>query len=238
MKITLLIPMYNEEKIIKSTVSEVTSYMEKTFADEYEILFVNDGSEDSCAAEVLACRDPHVRLVSYGQNMGKGHAIRTGVEVARGDVIFFTDCDLAYGCDVIKQFYDVLAREDGPDVAVGSRSKHPDGYRGYTFLRKLVSRVYLWVLRLFGGLKLSDSQCGCKGFRKRAAKRIFSYCEVDRFAFDLEAILIAEKMGATFEEIPVVIERHGESKVRVVRDTFRMLRDLRRMKKRIKSMDI
>ncbi len=238
MKITLLIPMYNEEKIVKDTLDEVTAYMKETFGEDYEILFVNDGSGDSCAAIVSECRDPSVRLVSYGQNKGKGHAIRTGVEVAHGDVIFFTDCDLAYGCDVIKEFYDVLAAEGGPDVAVGSRPKHPEGYAGYTFLRRLVSRAYLLVLRLFGGLKLSDSQCGCKGFRKDIAKRIFSYCEIDRFAFDFEAILIAQKMGATFREIPVTVKRHGESKVHVVKDTIRMLRDLKKMKKRIKSLDI
>lgn len=238
MKITLLIPMYNEEKIVKGTLDEVTAYMKETFGEDYEILFVNDGSGDSCAAIVSECRDPSVRLVSYGQNRGKGHAIRTGVEVARGDVIFFTDCDLAYGCEVIKEFYDVLADEKGPDVAVGSRPKHPEGYAGYTFLRRLVSRAYLLVLRLFGGLKLSDSQCGCKGFRRDIAKRVFSYCEIDRFAFDFEAILIAQRMGATFREIPVTVKRHGESKVHIVKDTLRMLRDLRKMKKRIKSLNI
>lgn len=238
MKITLLIPMYNEEKIVKDTLAEVTAYMKETFSEDYEILFVNDGSVDSCAALVSECNDPSVRLVSYEQNRGKGHAIRTGVEAACGDVIFFTDCDLAYGCDVIREFYDVLAAEGGPDVAVGSRPKHPEGYAGYTFLRRLVSRAYLLVLRLFGGLKLSDSQCGCKGFRKETAKRIFSHCEIDRFAFDFEAILIAQRMGATFREIPVTVKRHGESKVHIVKDTIRMLRDLRTMKKRIKSLDI
>ena len=238
MKITLLIPMYNEERIIKDTLAEVSAYMKETFLDDYEILFVNDGSRDASAAEVSAFSDPHVRLVSYDENRGKGYAIRTGVGEARGDVIFFTDCDLAYGCEVIREFYEVLAAEGGPDLAVGSRPKHPEGYAGYTPLRRLVSRAYLLVLRLFGGLKLSDSQCGCKGFRGDVAKRIFSYCEIDRFAFDFEAILLAQRIGARFEEIPVTVKRHGESKVHIVRDTVRMLKDLRKMKKRIKSLDI
>ncbi|MBO7293553.1 MAG: glycosyltransferase, partial [Clostridia bacterium] len=182
--------------------------------------------------------DGAVRLVTYPENRGKGYAIRRGVEEARGEVIFFTDCDLAYGCRVIPEFYEILAAADAPDVAVGSRDLHPEGYDGYTLLRKLVSRAYLFVLRLFGGLRLSDSQCGCKGFRADTGKRIFSYCEVDRFAFDLEAILIGQKMGATFCEVPVKVLRHGESKVRIVRDTLRMLRDLRKMKKRIKGLNL
>ena len=238
MKITLLIPMYNEADIVAATLDEVTAYMKNTFVEDYEILFVNDGSRDNCAEIVKNYPDPAVRLCSYEENRGKGHAIRTGVSEARGDVIFFTDCDLAYGCDVIKTFYDALSAEGAPDVAVGSRSKHPEGYAGYSFLRKIVSKAYLSVLRIFGGLSLSDSQCGCKGFRKEPAKKIFSHCEVDRFAFDFEAILIGQHFGMNFGEIPVKVERHGKSSVHILRDTFKMLSDLRKMKKRIKKIEV
>jgi dolichyl-phosphate beta-glucosyltransferase len=238
MKLTLLIPMYNERAIIEKTLGEISSYMRKTFREDYEILFVNDGSHDGCEEVVAAFPDEAVRLVSYPENRGKGYAIRRGVMEARGEVILFTDCDLAYGCEVLFEFYGILSAEGAPEIAVGSRALHPEGYAGYTLLRKIVSRAYLSVLRLFGGLRLSDSQCGCKGFRADTAKRIFSYCEIDRFAFDFEAILIGQRMGATFREVPVKVLRHGESKVRIVRDTLRMLGDLRRMKKRIKKLDI
>ena len=238
MKITLLIPMYNEEKIIDATLLEVSSYMKETFRDGYEILFVNDGSRDGCASHVEGFPDPCVRLVSYEENRGKGYAIRRGVMEARGDVIIFTDCDLAYGTGVILPFYEVLSAEGGADVAVGSRAKHPDGYRGYSFLRRLVSRAYLFVLRFFGGLKLSDSQCGCKGFRKEMGKRIFSFCEVDRFAFDLEVLMIGKKLGCKIAEMPVKIINHRESTVNLVKDAMRMIRDVQQMKKRIKHQEI
>ena len=238
MKLSLLIPVYNEEDILAATLREVSDYMQAVFSDDGEVIFINDGSKDASAKILEECTLPCVRFVSYPENRGKGYAIRRGVEEAKGDVILFTDCDLAYGTSVIKTFYDVLSAEGAPDIAVGSRAKHPDGYASYTLKRKIVSRAYLLVLRLFGGLTLSDSQCGCKGFRSSAAKKIFSLCEVDRFAFDFEAILIAQKMGATFSEIPVTVKRHGESKVHIVKDTLRMLRDLRKMKKRIKSLDI
>ena len=230
--------MYNERNIIEDTLSRITVYMKETFREDYEILFVNDGSQDGCGEIVSAFPDDAVRLVSYPENRGKGYAIRRGVREARGEVIFFTDCDLAYGTSVISEFYGILSGEGAPDVAVGSRDLHPEGYAGYTPLRRLASRAYLFVLRLFGGLRLSDSQCGCKGFRADAAGRIFSFCEIDRFAFDFEAILIGQKLGASFREVPVKVLCHGESKVRIVRDTLRMLRDLRKMKKRIKKLDI
>lgn len=236
-KITLLLPMYNESNIIKDTLTTVSAYMKKEFSDGYEILVVNDGSRDGCADTVRGFPDPCVRLISYEENRGKGYAIRCGVKEALGEVIMFTDCDLAYGTEVIREFYDALG-ESGAGVAVGSRPKHKDGYAGYTPMRKLVSRTYLWVLRLFGGLHLSDSQCGCKAFTARAAKEIFSRCEVDRFAFDMEAIMLAERLGISFIEIPVTVKNHGESKVSVLRDTPKMLRDLLKMKRRIRRMNI
>ena len=237
MKLTLIIPMYNEESIVESTLREVGSYMKETFLEDYEILCVNDGSRDRTAAIVRECADPAVRLVSYEENRGKGYAVRRGALEATGDVVLFTDCDLAYGTGVIKTFYDVLSPGGAPDVAVGSRVLHKNGYGEYSLARRIVSRTYILVLRLLGGLRLSDSQCGCKGFCNAAAKRIFSAAEVDRFAFDFEAILLAEHFGYTLCEVPVAVERHGKSSVRVVRDTLRMLRDLRRMKKRIKHLE-
>ena len=91
---------------------------------------------------------------------------------------------------------------------------------------------------LFGGFKLSDFQCGCKAFTKEAAKKIFSLCEIDGFAFDLEALMLAEKSGYKIVEIPVKIINHRESKVNIVKDTLRMLSDLRKIKKRIRKLDI
>lgn len=236
MKLSLLIPVYNEEDILSSTIAEIRDYMKKTFVSEYEVIFINDGSSDR-SEEILSslCKE-EIRFISYKENKGKGYAIRQGALAAEGDVVLFTDCDLAYGTDVIKAFYDVLSAEDAPDIAVGSRTKHKDGYASYSLKRKIVSRAYLVVLRVFGGLPLSDSQCGCKGFRLEAARRIFKNAEIDRFAFDFEAILLGLHFGMSFKEIPVAVERHGKSSVRVLRDTFRMLGDLRRMKKRIKRI--
>jgi dolichyl-phosphate beta-glucosyltransferase len=94
------------------------------------------------------------------------------------------------------------------------------------------------ILAGFGKYRLSDSQCGFKGFRRYAAKKIFENCEVDRFAFDLEAIMIGGKLGYKFAQMPVKIINHRESKVNVFKDALRMLGDVRKMKKRIKKLEI
>lgn len=240
MKLSLVIPMYNEKSIIEETAKTLSAYMETNF-DSYEILFSNDGSSDGCDQLVRALGLPNVRVVGYEQNRGKGYAVRHGILQAVGDWIMFTDADLAYGTDVIKRFAEcaeTVAREKDAALIIGSRNLGKDGYEGYTPIRKLMSKIYIRVLCLAGGFRLSDSQCGCKAFRGDAARDIFNRCEVNGFAFDFEAILWANKLSYSIEELPVKVINHRESKVRIVRDTIRMLRDLRQMRKRIKNTPV
>ena len=231
--ITLVIPMYNESSIIAETAKTVSEYMQNTF-ESYEILFSNDGSKDDSAKIVSDLNLPNVRVVGYEQNHGKGRAIRTGMLEAKGEIVMFTDADLAYGTDVIKRVYDTLNEADA-NMLIGSRNLSKDGYEGYTAMRKLMSKVYIKVLCIAGGFKLSDSQCGCKAYKGEAVKKIFERCKVDGFAFDFESILWAQKFGYKIVEMPVKIVNHRESKVNAIRDTFKMLGDLRKMKKRIKK---
>lgn len=237
MKFSLCIPMYNENSIIADTARTLSAYMEAHF-DHYEILFSSDGSTDGCDETVRALGLPNVRVVGYEKNRGKGCAVRTAFLEAEGDVIMFTDADLAYGTDVIARVRDTFLENPDAELVIGSRNLHKDGYAGYTLLRKVMSKAYIKVLCFAGGFRLSDSQCGCKAFRRDAARAIFSRCEVDGFAFDFEAILWAVKRGYRIVEMPVKVQNHRESKIRVIRDTLRMLRDLRKMKKRIKKAEL
>ena len=237
MKISVCIPMYNEIRVIEETARRLSSYMDSNFED-YEILFCSDGSTDGCDEAVKALQLPHVRVTGYAQNRGKGYAVRTAMLEATGDIRMFTDADLAYGTDVIGQVAAAFAENPDAQLVIGSRNLQKDGYEGYTLMRRVASKIYIRVLCMAGGFRLSDSQCGCKAFTAKAAQTLFPRCEVNGFAFDFEAILWAVKYRFPIKEIPVRVINHGESKVRVVRDTFRMLRDLRKMKKRIKKAKI
>ena len=233
-KISLCIPMYNESSIIADTAKTLHEYMSATF-ENYEIIFSNDGSKDGCDKIVEEMNLPNVRVVGYPDNKGKGCAVRTALLAAEGDIVMFTDADLAYGCDVIKQVYDEFAANPSADMVIGSRNLHKDGYEGYTFIRKLASKIYIKVLCLVGGFKLSDSQCGCKAFTRETVWEIFPRCEVNGFAFDFEALLWANKLKLPIREFPAKVINHGESKVRLLRDTAKMLRDLMRMRRRIRK---
>ncbi len=243
MKISVCIPMYNESAIIADNAKRLWEYMESNFVNElgereYEIIYSNDGSTDSCADIVRDLNLPGIIVTGYDKNQGKGCAVRTAMLMAKGDVCMFTDADLAYGTDVIGQMVDAF--EDNPDsmLVIGSRNLSNDGYSNYTFVRKIASKMYIKVLCLVGGFKLSDSQCGCKGFRQEAVREIFPRLQVNGFAFDFEALLWASKLNYKISEMPVIVKVHGDSKVRILRDTFRMLRDIIKMKRRINKTEI
>ena len=232
--ITLVIPMYNESSIIEETARTLDKYMKEHF-ERYEILFSDDGSHDGCGELVRRMELPSVRVTGYEKNRGKGSAVRHAVLEAEGEIVMFTDADLAYGTDVIKRAYDILMENTDAGFLTGSRNLAKDGYAGYTVLRKLMSKMYIKVLCLVGGFKLSDSQCGCKAFRRDVARDVFSRCKVDGFAFDFECILWAQNLGHKIIEMPVKIINHRASTVRPVRDTVRMLGDLGRIRKRVKK---
>jgi len=243
MMISLVIPMYNEEKIIGETIRTVKNYMDNNFLDcgcDYEVLFVNDGSSDNTLKIAEELSGDNIKIISYEKNKGKGGAVRTGMLAADGDIIFFTDCDMAYGLDVIKQGYEIFEENKEADIIIGSRKKHKDGYAGYTFLRKIMSHTFMFVLKTYGGIKQSDSQSGIKGFRKEAVHRIFNLCDSDqcRWAFDVEILLIANKLKYKIFEMPVKIINHRESKVRPVKDSIRALKDVRIIKKRVKKLKL
>ncbi len=230
MKISLCIPMYNESSIIDRTLKTVSEYMAANF-DDYEVIFSDDGSTDGCRRAVESFADSRIRAVGYEVNRGKGAAIRNGVLNAEGDIIVFTDCDLAYGLDVVKGVTEMFQKRPDADVIIGSRNLTKDGYGGYTLLRKLASKAYIKCLSVAAGFKLSDSQCGFKAFRKEMAHKVFSECVVDGFAFDFEVLIKARNMGAVICEMPVRVVNHRDSKVKVFKDSRKMLRDVRMIKR-------
>lgn len=237
MRVSLCVPMYNESKIIADTANSLHTYMKEHFGDDFEIIFADDGSTDGSAEIVERLGISHVRVEGYEKNRGKGAAVRNGVLHTCGDTVIFTDADLAYGVELIVDA--VQAIESGPcEMIVASRAKHERGYEGYTPIRKLASRTYIKIINLWGGIKISDSQCGFKAFAGHRARKIFSLCKTDNFAFDLEVILIAQRMGIKIFEMPAMIVNHRESKVNLAKDALNMLREISSIKKNVKTLNI
>ncbi len=239
MKLSVIIPAYNEEQIVRDTVQtlwdELNGMQDRGVFDDYELIFVSDGSHDATPDLLTEAEGnyPQVHACIYAPNRGKGYAVRTGILASDGDIVLYTDCDLAYGTDVIESAVRQM-RETGADVLIGSRAIHPEGYAGYTPLRKFASVLYLRILCLAAGFRHSDSQAGFKALKGNVGREIFAHCEIDRFAFDLEMLMRAQKAGCSVTELPIKIVNHRESSIHLVRDSIRMLRDIVKIKKSMK----
>ena len=233
MQLSVVIPVYNEEKIIKQSVCRLTEYL-RTLDLSFEVLISDDGSRDSGAGIVSALSQKYseIRLLCNPLNRGKGAAVRDGMLSAKGDFVIFTDCDLAYGETVI---YDIFQRlkNGSADIIIGSRTLHPDGYEGYSPLRRTVSENYLKLLNRTLKIPHSDFQCGLKGFTAEARDKIFPKCKVNGYAFDLEVLLIAEKLGLKVSEIPVKVlsETKHKAKLSMISESVKMIIDVSKIKK-------
>lgn len=231
MKLSVLIPMYNEAETVLDTAKKMTETLDAALGHgEYEVVFCDDGSRDGCRELLDSHPVEGCRTVGYKDNRGKGSAIRYGIMQCEGDKIVYTDCDLAYGTQAV---VDIWNASGDNDVEIGCRTLGKDGYSGYTPLRKFMSKAYIKVISILAGFRYSDSQCGLKCLKREAARDIFSRCTVDGFAFDLEMLILADKLGYKVGEFPakIICNRDRGSKVSPIKDTVKMLKDVMKIKK-------
>lgn len=226
MKATILIPFYNDAPLLAITARRLVVAAEK-LPFTWEILFCDDGSTDGGAEIVEKLGLSHVRVIT-GEHLGKGGALRRGVLAAGGELIFYTDADLAYGTDVIAPF--LAAAEKCGGVVAGTRT-FADGYGAYSVPRKMFSGMYRRLVRQIGTLPVADPQSGCKAYERTAAIAIFTPLSETGYSFEFETLLRAVKMGFPITELPVRVLHNGNSHVRPLRDGFRMLRAARRISK-------
>lgn len=228
--VSVVVPAYNEEEHIETTVREINEYL-LGLGLAYEIIIVNDGSRDSTLekAEKLADELAGVRLIRYSQNQGKGYAVRTGMLQASGSRILFTDADHATPIQELPAFISTL--DAGFSVAVGSRS-----VRGAVrvvhqpFHREIGGKLLNLFIRLFAVRGIRDTQCGFKLFTKEAAHAVFAQCIINRFSFDVEALYLARRFGYKIAELPVHWRHHGNSRVSPIKDGLKMLVDIAKIR--------
>jgi dolichyl-phosphate beta-glucosyltransferase len=214
--LTVVLPCYNEAERLPRTLRSLLAHLSGV-PGEVEVLVVDDGSTDAtvAAVEAIAGADARVRLLCLSSNRGKGAAVRVGMLAAEGELIVFTDADGSYGPGELDRIIRALA--EAP-VAIGARVATSG-----PLTRRVASRVFSLAIRVLVGLPFADTQSGLKGFRRPAAREIFGQARLDGFAFDVEALLLAGRLGLDVVEVGVqAIERRG-SKVRVLADARRML---------------
>lgn len=231
-ELSLVIPVYNEENHIDNLLRSCSEYFDRT-GRSYELILVDDGSTDASAEKIRGCLSEKIRMVTLNKNTGKGAAVRAGILAARGESVFFTDSDLAYGLEVLPGMTALL--KEGADLVLGSRALAEDGYGDYPLLRRVASYLFSWITTVFSGVTC-DSQCGIKGFRRESALKLFKNLHTEGYAFDLEVILLAEKEGMRLAEYPVTIINQGDSRINVLTSSVSMLWDMVCIRRRVRKM--
>ena len=231
--VSLVIPSYNSVNEILETLQTTQAYFAKQ-PYIHEVIVINDGSQDQTAAtlKALGASYPELVILHNDHNSGKGYSIKRAVLEANGRYIFYTDVDLAYPIETLECFLPPLMA-GRYEVSVGSRVHEASTFRihcrhfRYVYRRHLMSRLFNWVVRTSFGLRIMDTQCGFKGFTADAAKAIFSIVGTSGFAFDVEVLLIAKRLGYRVAELPVNFAYNGEaSSVKVLQIVARTLLDL------------
>lgn len=209
-KISVVIPAYNENGIILETIKECLSSL-KGF--DNEIIIVDDGSHDGTYETVKEFAKAHknIEIVNYGGNQGKGYAIRYGFKHTTGDMVAFIDADMNIHPGQILTFINEMKRT-GTDVVVGSK-RHPDSKVNYPINRKIFSNIYYMFIKILFGLNVRDTQVGMKLYKRKVLDDVCPIVLVKRYAFDIEVLANAHRLGYKIIEAPVEINMDFDSKV-------------------------
>ena len=215
---SIIIPVYNEARRLKPALVELDRYL-ASLNQSYELLFVDDGSKDETAAvlEQHITSNAAMRLIRLQKNLGKGGAVREGMLAATGGMQAFLDVDMATPPTELNKLFKVL--ESGADVAIGSRINEQGvdlrlvGRKPQSFSRRVLGKLFrLTATRPFLG-NIRDSQCGAKAFTAAAAHQIFPRQQINRWAFDIEILYLAKKLGLKIVEVPIDWSAQDNSKL-------------------------
>jgi dolichyl-phosphate beta-glucosyltransferase len=230
--LSLVIPAYNEVGRIGRTVTTVCAYLDRQ-SYTWELLVIIDGGSPLAAdeARTAAAGRVNVTVMVNDVNRGKGFSVRRGFLAAKGARVAFIDADLSLPVEGVEP---MLARLDaGADVVIASRTAPGAREIGAApRLRNVMSRVFNLMVQALALPGIRDTQCGFKGFRAEAARRIFAAQQSDRFGFDVEALYLARKFGYRIEELPVVCTYHDGSSVNRVGDVVSMIADIYAIRRR------
>jgi glycosyltransferase involved in cell wall biosynthesis len=228
MKLTLLIPAYNEEERIRDTLQQ---YAEALRTRDAELVVVVNGSRDGTEALIrdnFLTQWPQLRLVVIPEKVGKGGAIMRGLAEAKGDMIAFTDAD---GSTPPASLLDLVDSLPGNGICIGSRWL-PDSVIGrpQPLARRVASRLFHVGVRVLFGLRVSDTQCGAKVMTREVKETLLPNLGCTQWAFDVELLFLARRAGFSIAEKPIEWNDVSGSKVKILRCSAEMTAALIRLR--------
>jgi dolichyl-phosphate beta-glucosyltransferase len=228
-ELSIIIPAFNEEKRLGRTLTRIRDYFRAhpVGGGGIEIIVVDDGSTDGTAqlVEDGAREVAELRLVSIGENRGKGHSVRHGMLEARGRITLFTDADLSSPIEESERLLGAIRA--GNDVAIGSRALDRSLIAVHQSRpREMAGIIFNGLVRVFTGLPFEDTQCGFKAFVRERSRVVFEQQRVEGFGFDPEILFLAQRHGLRSVEVPVRWAHDPATKVHMILDSLEMFADL------------
>jgi len=235
--ISIVIAGYNEEKRIKPSLFKVKEYL-TTQGMNYEIIVVDDGSTDYTSQIVtdLMPHIPHLKVICYETNRGKGYALRQGVLASKGEVVLLTDADLSTPIEELSLLLPLIS-DNKCDIAIGSRALAlSEIIKKQPWWRQGMGKLFNKIVKILIVDDFSDTQCGFKIFSGDIVRGLFKEARINRFAYDVEILALAKKKSYRILEVPIRWINSPESKVNPIRDSLQMLFDLLRIRLAVGSV--
>ncbi len=217
-RVSVIMPAYNEADYVARSIVDIKKRFEAVCRD-YEIIVVDDGSQDKTRKIAKELADQRVKVFGYDRNQGKGHALKVGLNRATGQFAFLVDSDSEIQPKELMTYVRAL---ESADIVIGSK-RHPLSTVRTPVMRKFLSLGFNILERLLTGVRATDTQAGLKAAKSEALYKVLPLLSVKRYAFDAELLAVASLLNLRIRELPVCIELRATFSARQV---FRMLIDL------------
>jgi glycosyltransferase involved in cell wall biosynthesis len=217
MKLSIVVPAYNEEKRIKRTLECLV----ERFNGSCEILVVSESNDktDNIVAQ-FSRNSAVIKLITSTKRLGKGGAFKKGVQNSHGEIVMLLDSDLPVPISDVEKVASWVGQND---VAVASREVYGTKILVYPpLVRVFAGKAFSHIFNALFNLNVKDPQCGCKAFKREALQKVLHTVESNGFEFDAELLFRCKRNGYTIKEVPVTWSYKPDSKLNLFNDTLKM----------------
>jgi glycosyltransferase involved in cell wall biosynthesis len=232
--LSIVVPAYNEGQRIANTLTQSYRYLSKQNYN-FEILVVDDGSTDTTIDIVRGYfkEMPRLKLIRHKKNQGKGAAVKTGILHATGDWVMFMDADLATPIEMLERLWN---QKENYDILIGSRYLENDSIKTpQPLYRKIIAVGGNMIIKTILDLKINDTQCGFKLFKKPVARDLFTRQSMTGWSFDIEILALANILDYSVGEIAVDWHNQAGSHVSPIKDSIKVLKEVFMIRQTINS---
>jgi len=229
--ISLVIPVYNEEDVLENSVNKLYKYMDKNIEGDWKIIIANNASTDKTKeiADNLSKKLPNVKAMHLSFK-GRGNALKHAWSRHKADINAYCDVDLATDLNHLKELFDAV--KQGNNIVIGNRYLDTSE-SNRTANRFVLSKGYIYLIKLFFKTNITDFQCGFKAIDSRIVDEIVPKIQNKEWFFDTELLILAESLGYKIKEIPVRWNENEETKVKIFKTVYSYVKNLIKLKRRL-----